>query len=72
MGQGIPGGLPNEARVFKAIPHYRNRRTYFTVESHTEVDQTASGRARTFRNKASADNRADALNRDRARVGGAK
>lgn len=66
MGMGIGGGLPREAYTFKPVHHYRNRRTYFTVESHVEFDQTPSGRARTYRNKASAENRADALNRDRA------
>lgn len=66
MGQGIGGGIPSEAYVFKSVPRYKNRRTYFTVESHCEVDQTPSGRARTFRNKAAADNRADSLNRDSA------
>lgn len=65
MGQGIGGGLPRGAYTFYAVPRYRNRRTYFTVESHIEVDRTNSGRARTFRNKASADNRADLLNRER-------
>ena len=68
MGQGIGGGLPREAYTFKAIPRYRNRRTYFTVESHVDVDQTRSGRARTFHNKAAAENRADSLNRERAAI----
>lgn len=65
MGHGIGGALPRDLYTFRAVPHYRNRRTYFTVESHAEVDQTNAGRARTFSTKAKADNRADALNRER-------
>ena len=63
MGMGVGGGLPSAAYVYKAVPHYRNRRSYFTVESHVEVDLTPGGRPRTFCKKSSADNRADALNR---------
>ncbi len=63
MGQGIPGGLPSAAYQYHAVSNYRNRRTFFTVESHVDADMTPGGRKRTFRNKASAENRADALNR---------
>lgn len=68
MGQGIGGGLPRDAYLFEAIPRYENRRTFYRVESHVEVDRTASGAPRKFRNRATAENRADALNRERAAI----
>jgi hypothetical protein len=66
MGMGIGGGLPRAAYRYEAVPHYKNRRTFFTVESHIEADTTPGGRKRTFSTRAAAENRADALNREAA------
>lgn len=62
MGVGGGGGLPSAAYRYEAVPHCRDRRMTFTVESHVEADLTRAGRKRTFRSKASADARAAALN----------
>lgn len=65
MGQGIPGGLPAAARKFHVVPHY-NGYTYFTVESHCDVDRESDGRPRAFLNVKNAKKRAAVLNQGKA------
>lgn len=62
MGQGIGGGLPAYAYQFEPKARYRNRRTYFTCESHVEVDTRKNGRPREFSTINRAQNRCDVLN----------
>ena len=61
MGQGIPGGLPKAAFLFAVVPRHNGRRTYFTIESHTDVDRNRTGRARVFWNIDNANKRAAEL-----------
>jgi len=62
MGQGIAGGIPASAKIFAPVPHYRNRRTFFTCESSCEVDTRKNGRPREFSTINRAQNRCDVLN----------
>lgn len=63
MSCGIGGGLSKEAYKFKPVSHYKNLRTFFTVESHVDVDCTQNGRTRVFRSIKAAERRAEFLNR---------
>ncbi len=58
----MSSGLPREAHRYKVVPHYRDRKTFFTVESYVDIDTRKDSTPRSFKSAARAEARAAKMN----------